>query len=1245
VIDSSALLTDLKLWVTRFENDLRERCRETPELDERLRTVWQDAKDGRRTAQAYEVWRDGQFTQAAVGWVLGCVFVRFLEDNALVNHPWIAAGGDRRVEAEAARDAYFAQHPTLSDRDYLEHVFTEAGRLPGLAALFDRRHNPLWLVGISGDVAAEFIAFWRAMRHDFADPAWGTRFLGDLYQDLSEHAKKTYALLQTPEFIEEFILDRTLDPAIDIFGYERVRMIDPTCGSGHFLLGGFLRLLRLWRQGHPEMNEREIAKHALTGIAGVDVNPFAVAIARFRLLLAAWRACGIERLKAAPNFEVNLAVGDSLLHGRRFREFEGTAVEQTFGTEDFPDELKHHYEVEDVEALHRILGHQYHAVVGNPPYIAVKDRALSELYRVRYPSCRGKYSLSVPFMERFFDLAVKGDGTPRQPAGFVGQITANSFMKREFGKKLIEEYIPRWDLTHVIDTDKAHIPGHGTGTVILFGKNQPPCASTLRVVMGIKKQEPTPVMAESGLVWLAILQQIDLPGSQSDWLSVADSQRESFHHHPWSIGGGGAAELKEQLDESCDATLAHFVETKRGASNIGFMSITGEDEAFVGSFEHWRRRGVQSRPFAIGDSVREWTIKTGEAVAFPYEETRDKSTNVASLSPWLIEAHPEFLRTVWPLRNNLSKRLMFGKTVTEHGLNWWEYIFFLSDRYFSFLRIALGEVATHNHFVLDRVGKVFKQTAPVIKLKTEATEADHIKLLGVLNSSTTCFWLRQVCHDKGGGGIGGGIASEPWEHRFAFNATQIATLSIPARQPTQLPTLLVQTSTAQQDQTPTATLASWGGPGSGDLRACLARAHDAWENSRRQMIAWQEELDWQIYRAYGLITEADRLEWPEERLAELPPLNLGERTFEIFMVRQMNRGTLETTWFERHKAAGSRQITEPPQDWPADYLDLFHRRVAAMQENPNLALIERPEYKRRWNTEPWEAQQTRALRDWLLLRLESVFFDADRMHPEGYEAPATSFSAAREPRLVSVRQLADAVSTDPAFLEVATGYRDRTDFDLAALVAELVTAESVPFLPIQRYRDSGLRKRRIWERTWNLQREEDRIEAEVRRDAAANGPATEDEIKARIRKAQQEKLGDIPVPPKYGSTDFRRKDWWRLRDKLDVPKERWVLYPGAERAADTSAVIAWAGWDHKQQAQALAACYQERKDQEGWEADRLLPLLAGLHDLVPWLKQWHNDLDPEFQLHLGDFYESFVAQELHSFGLTEADLERVRIGE
>ena len=65
------------------------------------------------------------------------------------------------------------------------------------------------------------------------------------------------------------------------------------------------------------------------------------------------------------------------------------------------------------------------------------------------------------------------------------------------------------------------------------------------------------------------------------------------------------------------------------------------------------------------------------------------------------------------------------------------------------LSIAFAFVATHNHFVLDRGGKVFNHSAPIIKLPSNATEEDHLALLGLLNSSTACFWMKQVFHNKG----------------------------------------------------------------------------------------------------------------------------------------------------------------------------------------------------------------------------------------------------------------------------------------------------------------------------------------------------------------------------------------------------------------------------------------------------------------------------------------------------------------
>jgi len=258
-VDHATLLTDLKRRVKLLEDDLRERADEVPEMGEHLKAEYGHAREAERTAETFTAWREATLTQAAVAWVLGCVFVRFLEDNELIEEPLIAGAGTRGERAAHRREEHFRFEPNDSDNDYLRAVFRTVAVLPGMAKLYDETHNPLFTYGISGDAAKALLAFWRdveeasgALIHDFADPEWNTRFLGDLYQDLSESARKRYALLQTPEFVEEFILERTLVPAIEEFGLEPVnekgerepiRLIDPTCGSGHFLLGAFELLL------------------------------------------------------------------------------------------------------------------------------------------------------------------------------------------------------------------------------------------------------------------------------------------------------------------------------------------------------------------------------------------------------------------------------------------------------------------------------------------------------------------------------------------------------------------------------------------------------------------------------------------------------------------------------------------------------------------------------------------------------------------------------------------------------------------------------------------------------------------------------------------------------------------------------------------------------------------------------------------------------------------------------------------
>ena len=65
-----------------------------------------------------------------------------------------------------------------------------------------------------------------------------------------------------------------------------------------------------------------------------------------------------------------------------------------------------------------------------------------------------------------------------------------------------------------------------------------------------------------------------------------------------------------------------------------------------------------------------------------------------------------------------------------------------------------------------------------------------------------------------------------------------------------------------------------------------------------------------------------------------------------------------------------------------------------------------------------------------------------------------------------------------------------------------------------------------------------------------------------FRTLKKQQVGEIPVPPKYDTKDFVSTTFWRLRGKLDVPKERFITYPHCNRDADRTPVIGWAGWDH-----------------------------------------------------------------------------------
>lgn len=1220
MISSSDLLADLKRQLAALERDLRSQSEDADvPWAAQLRAEHTRATERERTALTWSQWRDGEVSQAAVAWIIASTFVRFCEDNHLLDGHhgvdarfgsspvWIAGpvdshGNDRTARAVENQQAHYEQHRTDNSRDWLQQAFRALADLPAGRDLVDPRHNPVWRAPISASAADALLAFWRArddrgaLVHDFTDPDLGTRFLGDLYQELSEYAKKTYALLQTPEFVEEFILDRTLTPAIEEFGLDGLRLIDPTCGSGHFLLGAFARLDAAWQAKAPNMPARERVEKALDSVHGVDVNPFAVAIARFRLTVAALKASGDTTLTAAPEFHYHVAIGDSLLSARGRQE-----ALPLDGEDDEPFE----YASEDISDYRGILTYgQYHVVVGNPPYITPKDKALNQAYRDAFPEvCSGKYALSVPFMQLFFRLA-KAEG-PDGGAGHVGQITSNSFMKREFGKKLIENFLSGKhptqpvDLVNVIDTSGAYIPGHGTPTVILVGRFRRPQSPEVRAVLGVRGEPGQPANPAAGLVWTEIVEHLDDELYHGTFITATDVPRERLATHPWSLSGGGASELKEQLESGSSRTLGDATD------EIGIMAVLGEEEAY--ETPSWCKE--PQRPLVIGEAIRDYTCRATHRW-WPYGDDLQPTVSAGS-SRWM-----------WPFRRTVRGYLMFGKTREERGLSWYEYGMLARAKLRTPLSITFAFVATHNHFVLDRGGKVFKQSAPVIKLPADATEDDHLALLGVLNSSTACFWLKQVSHNKGEGGgarVDAGysaMGSEGWKDTYEFTGTKLQQFPLPSglysHRGRSLDDLAVQLDSSGPVEVLTALSAtqtpstmSTDGLAVDTLGSRLANAHERWEHLRRRMIFEQEELDWHVYQLYGLLPEgAGDLTYRAANSSEaLDTVQLGERAFEIALARQVAAGAEETAWFERH---GSKPITELPADWPADYRALVERRLALIESDPNIRLLERPEYKRRWATTPWEVQQTQALREAALDRLE---------RPELWRDEHGAVT-------LSVAQLADRTRGDDVLRSVLELLAGTAQYDPVATLTALLKDEAVPFLAAYRYKESGLTKFREWQQVWELQRREDAGEKVT-----------------------------IPLPPKYGKTDFRSDAYWKARGKLDVPKERFIAYPGVARAGDSSPVLGWAGWDHADQALALARAIGDMKglglEQGGVDAtdnaaQPLVPLLAGLAELEPWLRQWHADVDRARGGSPADAVTGMLDHELRLANLTRRDLDAWR---
>lgn len=253
------------------------------------------------------------------------------------------------------------------------------------------------------------------------------------------------------------------------------------------------------------------------------------------------------------------------------------------------------------------------------------------------------------------------------------------------------------------------------------------------------------------------------------------------------------------------------------------------------------------------------------------------------------------------------------------------------------------------------------------------------------------------------------------------------------------------------------------------------------------------------------------------------------------ITRGEDPGETPTAWFTRH---GWEPITTLPIEAQGKTRELVAQRQKLIESVPALKLIERAVYKRRWYRPDYEVEEKKALAAWMAERIEAVVRERGRTF--------------------TVEQAAALLQDDKRFLAVAEVLTGRPDFNLSELIRDALQPDSVPSHRLHIYRDSGIDKRSVWERTWEDQRREDAGE-----------------------KVTPE------VPPQYAQGDFLRSEYWQLRGKLDVPKERFIAFTEVPGRDANNTLYGWAGWTPLQRLKALLTIDEELEDTGVPLADRI----------------------------------------------------------
>ncbi|MCZ2442834.1 MAG: N-6 DNA methylase [Flavobacteriales bacterium] len=319
--------------------------------------------------------------------------------------------------------------------------------------------------------------------------------------------KKAGGVFYTPQYVVKYIVENTIGDLLKektpmmiagkLKGHSPLRILDPACGSGSFLIYAYQFLLdwhrdwyekdirqkgetqaKKWHEAvyqgpgnHWYLTTQEKKRILLKNIFGVDIDHQAVEVTKLNLLLKVLEGENRETLgtnlklfqeRALPDLSQNIKCGNSLI-GSDFFVSQGKGQKDLFEIDEDEQYKVNAFDWQaEFSEIFKDAG--FDAVIGNPPYVVVsssspKDKILE--YLRKYPVAQYKLDLFHLFIQKSIDLLRAKDGK-------LGYIIPNTWLTMQFTDKLRKYILDHTSIKEVVLFEHLVFDEADVHTMLLF---------------------------------------------------------------------------------------------------------------------------------------------------------------------------------------------------------------------------------------------------------------------------------------------------------------------------------------------------------------------------------------------------------------------------------------------------------------------------------------------------------------------------------------------------------------------------------------------------------------------------------------------------------------------------------------------------------------------------------------------------------------------------------------------------------